>query len=503
MSDYTVTVQGDDAIRVVSVGTVGPAGPQGEPGPAGVNTWGDITGTLATQADLQTALDAKVSTSAFANVTRMPLLVVAASDASDEVKALAYRVCDGVDDHIEIQAAIDALGAIGHGVVQLSDGAFSTALALDMRSGITVQGTGWGTVITCTDPHRNIMQTGYPNSLQADHFSVRNLKATGTMLNTEIGAGSAFTNAQNVLIENCDISNVNDICIYIGSGSSDILIRNNVLHDYGNTNVNNGRYGVEVDGFDYSNGLNPPKRVTAIGNHINGYNGMSMSSNGRTISDIIFANNIIAVYGSTGIVVGGGGNPPNMTNRYAVADNLITKTGTGTVVGILIMSGYAGVVKGNTIYGVSSHGIRINAQPSVKDTIISDNVVAFCGGSGLKLEASVYPQFSIVDGLSLEGNAAGVTDLRTDKSNCPIRGVVGQAKSESSGSATIASGSTTIVVPHGLYGAPGVVQVTPSAPLGSAAKWWVSSIGGTNFTINVDVAPGSSVSFQWQARMYA
>lgn len=459
------------------------------------------TAQLATLAGLAT----KVDTSTFANVNRTPVLVVASATASAKERALADYVCTGTADDVQIQAAITAINTAGAGIVQLTEGAFTLAAALNMMSGVTLQGTGWGTVLTCTDPHQNLIQTGYAASLQADHFAVRNLKAVGTMLNTEIGAGFAFTNAQNVLIEGCDISSVNDICIYVGSACSDILIRNNVLHDYGNTNTNNGRYGVEVDGFDYGNGLAAPKQVTVIGNHVNGYSGLSMSSNGRTITDIVFADNIINATGASGIVIGGQTGASNMANRFVVANNTITKSGASSVIGILIQAAYAGVVHGNVVYGVSAHGININplSTNNVKDVAIVNNVVAFCGGSGLNLVASVMPQFSIIDGLVLEGNAASITDSRTNKTFTPIRGVVGQTKSENNGSATITSAATSIAVAHGLYGTPGVVLITPTSALGSAAKWWVSSIGGTNFTINVDVAPGASVSFQWQVRMYA
>lgn len=51
--------------RRTQVAVPGPVGPQGPAGPAAA--WGGITGTLATQADLQTALDAKVVTTRTVN----------------------------------------------------------------------------------------------------------------------------------------------------------------------------------------------------------------------------------------------------------------------------------------------------------------------------------------------------------------------------------------------------------------------------------------------------
>lgn len=77
------------------------------------------------------------------------------------------------------------------------------------------------------------------------------------------------------------------------------------------------------------------------------------------------------------------------------------------------------------------------------------------------------------------------------------------ARTKNQGTATITAAATSVAVTHGIYSTPGIVQVTPTASLGTAAKFWVSSIGGTTFTINVDAAPGASVTFNWVARMNA
>ena len=55
-----------------------------------------------------------------------PTFLVAASDARDQIKAVADYVCDGVDDHVEINAAWVAVQAlnIGGGRVVLSAGTF-------------------------------------------------------------------------------------------------------------------------------------------------------------------------------------------------------------------------------------------------------------------------------------------------------------------------------------------------------------------------------------------
>jgi hypothetical protein len=69
-----------------------------------------------------------------------------------------------------------------------------------------------------------------------------------------------------------------------------------------------------------------------------------------------------------------------------------------------------------------------------------------------------------------------------------------------SGTATVASASTSVVVTHGLGYAPNASDITiiPTL-LSTSAKWWVTAIGAATFQINVDVAPGAgTATFAWR-----
>jgi len=125
-------------------------------------------------------------------------------------------------------------------------------------------------------------------------------------------------------------------------------------------------------------------------------------------------------------------------------------------------------------------------------------------GIGLPPTSSNLLQVQLIGGAVL-GTVANLIDSPSGSGkSCRIQNVAGATQqSDSRGSATITSATTSVSVTHGLIGTPVTVQITPTASLGSAAKFWVSSIGSSTFTINVDVAPGSSVSFNWVARMNA
>lgn len=75
-------------------------------------------------------------------------IVVAASAAPAKVKATADYVCDGTDDDVQIQAAVDALPAYHNGgTVELSGGTFYVGTTVDLRGAMILQGQGDATYV--------------------------------------------------------------------------------------------------------------------------------------------------------------------------------------------------------------------------------------------------------------------------------------------------------------------------------------------------------------------
>ena len=71
------------------------------------------------------------------------------------------------------------------------------------------------------------------------------------------------------------------------------------------------------------------------------------------------------------------------------------------------------------------------------------------------------------------------------------------------GTASIAAAATSVVVTHGLAGAPPInrILLTALTGIGSAVSYWVSAVTATTFTISTQAAPGGVISIAWQARM--
>lgn len=111
---------------------------------------------------------------------------------------------------------------------------------------------------------------------------------------------------------------------------------------------------------------------------------------------------------------------------------------------------------------------------------------------------------NLIEGNALSQNAAPTVALveEAGAATTIIRNNIGWV-TESDGTVTVANGTTSIVVNHGLSGTPtaGNLSVTPTNNLGNATKFWISTITATQFTINVDVDPGATTAtFAWMAR---
>lgn len=124
-----------------------------------------LTSTSATVATLQTQLTALQS-----QVTALSAIatggsyyrLIAAADASTDVKNKADYVCDGTADETEIQTAINAAQLEGGGVIQLSEGSFNLSNPIIINgttnedNPLTVTLKGCGEFATYLRPANNI-----------------------------------------------------------------------------------------------------------------------------------------------------------------------------------------------------------------------------------------------------------------------------------------------------------------------------------------------------------
>lgn len=159
-------------------------------------------------------------------------------------------------------------------------------------------------------------------------------------------------------------------------------------------------------------------------------------------------------------------------------------------------------VLANTTILVSGNGVRLVGATSNVD-IIGNSLPADARSVIFAQDASTWPSSVRITGNYLPG---GIQNQQ-GRTGITIRNNTGFV-TEANGTATIASGQTTVDVTHGLSTDVATsswkpqlsdIAVVPTNNLGNATKYWVSATTNTTFTITVDADPGAgTATFGWQ-----
>lgn len=193
------------------------------------------------------------------------------------------------------------------------------------------------------------------------------------------------------------------------------------------------------------------------------------------------------------------------------------------------------VVENSTGYAINAtYGGRVNAQGAIVSSG-SKGLYASTGGCIAAPEASVTSVGNCVHSAN-QGTIYfrnGVTNILTGQNDIRVTGggvvfahgstlslpsqrrnfiypdgvIYSHEVTENRGVATIPENSTSVTVNHGLDIAPhpSGISIAPRDSLGGpATKWWITGIGETSFTINIDapVNAGSSTDIAWAARSF-
>jgi hypothetical protein len=177
-----------------------------------------------------------------------------------------------------------------------------------------------------------------------------------------------------------------------------------------------------------------------------------------------------------------------VANKCIVSGNMFTQPGDG---GSIAASG-------------------IHLEFNTHFNVITNNSLETSDGAGetrslIREESTGGGGDNIIEGNSVTwgGVAPTVSLIESQGANTLVRNNIGWV-TEKSGVATVASGTTTIAVNHGIEMTPALsnIWVTPSNNMGTATKFWISGVNNTQFTINVDTNPGATTAtFVWNARM--
>lgn len=442
--------------------------------------------------------------------------LVAASDAPQVWIDHADYTCDGTNDEIQIQAAIDALPAAG-GVIHLSPGNFSICqvgtMAVDPHQGycillynthgaVKIEGCGWNTVIKLADNQPAlscmILIRGEVATKRTNPTIIRHIKFDGNDDNQP--AWSDFSMVEiaystDVLIEDCCFINPCASATRCYRSSERVVWNRNYIDG------SNGKNGIRCENYYCIISNNYIK----VGNDVGSQAGIEIAVN----ADINVESRFVLMDGNW---LEGGRSSAGTSGRYSVITNnfFFNHVWSSSVAFTLqSYSALAGnhactdnIVAHNVFYNIRQ-GIQLGGLDGYICTrnLITDNLVI--EGPDINLANGIFESGSYCDANVIENNIinGATTAITKVGTSTKIRNNIGFI-TENSGTATVANGATTAVVTHGLDVTPvaGDVVVTPTNNLGNATKFWIDTYTATQFTIHVDSDPGiDTATFAWKA----
>ena len=399
----------------------------------------------------------------WSNVTRSATFVIAASDSSTLSKQQADYVCDGTDDQVEIQAAIDALPASGGKILLLSGNYAFSAHIISNVDNVIISGEGmYNTKIQSTQAYTgtgiafNIYGTiGAPlNSWTISNLSI---DLSGIILDgsTSDRISILFNYVENVTIEYVKIENSPCTAIGVANGAKHVTLSDNYLDRTGQ-GLEFG-YGLQIqkssidsdvveniiinNNYINENGWNSiaiygnSEKATITNNVINSmalsHSGIAASSGKYlTISDNVISNTILA--GEAGIEVEATtahASNPHISSYITINGNILYNNRVGIDIrkasgetnqyvavngnivndslenGIRILQSYGVVVSGNVITNTLKEGISCYLSNHV---LISNNSVEESGSHGIYIYSSSN---NIVSGNSVAYASRSVTNI--------------------------------------------------------------------------------------------
>ena len=431
--------------------------------------------------------------------------IIAASDSLHPERA--DYVCDGTDDQVQINAAIDAL-PVGGGNVALMEGTWyiSSEVLFQNKSNITLVGIGFSTILTGVG-NNNIIKVGHRTNaaLSSTRIIIKGLQIDGsnqdilttTPETTDSQLGIEFCSpageTKENIVRNCFIYNTGGDGIY-GYFSGSCLITENIVKDvrgyWGGIHLHGGADTWSIQNNYLKNcARHGIRHGQIIGNVL-----VSCGATGATAPE-----KFASIQGYPGPVMGNVissapsyGIQPHQSGsekRQNISNNRISNSGS-----IAIYADEEQLIISENIISGGWRGISIDSSNLAHNSIITNNQI-----TGMSDTAAIALQGS--NNVIVVGNHIDPGDNITHSgANLIIRNNDNH-KTENSGTATIVSGQTAIAVDHGLAATPaaGDIVVTPIKAWGNMAQFYIDTYTSTQFTIHADADPGQDVDFAWKA----
>ncbi len=400
----------------------------------------------------------------------------------------------GKDDATVIQAAIDSLteGRTWKEKV-VAVGRFSVASPIKILDYITFEIQG--TITVADGANINIIESA---SLSDVSFSCEIYGGTldGNKTNNLTNGNGIYgifarTHIHDITIQNCRDNAVHFTGVDWGNNrTSGTVILNSIISD-NEKGIRFGQYCADnrVTNNLIRNNGNESLLFEAAPNTVSGGNHIWSSINGSQLlvcrpvgssaTGMCILGNFFDYVKREAIVFDA--QAPTNIVRSLISNNIFQKVGTeaNNTYDVIRLTGSGGYkpyyidISHNMMYSYETNlprnGVRIDAGSNIK---ISNNMIYHTASD------------KIMD----------------NGSNTVIQNNIGYT-TENSGTATIANGTTSIAVNHGLDVTPsdGDITVTPTGAWGTMTEFWVGNYTSTQFTIYADQDPGQDVTFAWRA----
>jgi len=216
-----------------------------------------------------------------------------------------------------------------------------------------------------------------------------------------------------------------------------------------------------------------------------------------SVSNVRFSNCWFGNNGSHGCEINNSGTG-SCSSIHFIDPQCVSNMGDG----ILLTKGDDFRILGG-VFEQNSNGVHVGANQS-DWSIIGASLGNFGGGTGnsghgITIDSGSSTNFVIAD-CDIRGNAGNIFDGSSSSPGKYIHHNVGY-KTSNSGSATLLSGNSSIVVSHGLDVQPQgyEIQLTATGSPGAAgiSNFWVSAVTATTFTISSNASATSNLGFGW------
>jgi len=297
--------------------------------------------------------------------SRDSTIFIASSNSRPESKALANFICDGVNDNVEIQQAIDSLTDGGR--IVLSEGQFNIGNTIVIKPKISLVGMGkQATVLFLQNgANTNMIQT-LSDTLYWQSPYIANMTLNGNKANNPgsgyvVPKGILLMNCQHAVLENLEIYNFKDYGIALSGSSSS-------LYGLGlrivNLNIENCFGGIWTGNYFYDLFITNSN----IGNNSGG-NGLVLPP-GSLVSNCHIWGNLTGIYVSgdkvsitNSVIESISGHGIRIANDRVMVSNCLIQYCGGN--GIFIDWHYHCIIKGNIIINNYSWGIYENGDKNI------------------------------------------------------------------------------------------------------------------------------------------